>query len=74
MEVSIKRYTQGKASYYEVLQNQQQVYPAENSLAQIELNRLLVIVQLYKALGGGWQETELIGTSSAGTSKGQAQD
>ncbi|MGO9018519.1 MAG: efflux transporter outer membrane subunit [Syntrophobacteraceae bacterium] len=74
VEVSIKRYTQGKASYYEVLQNQQQVYPAENSLAQIELNRLLVIVQLYKALGGGWQETELIGTSSAGTSKGQAQD
>ncbi len=60
VDVSIKRYTQGKASYYEVLQNQQQVYPAENSLAQIELNRLLVIVQLYKALGGGWKETEIV--------------
>jgi multidrug efflux system outer membrane protein len=59
VQVSTKRYIQGKSSYYEVLQNQQQVFPAETSLAQIELNRLLVIVQLYKALGGGWKETEL---------------
>jgi len=44
----------GKASYYEVLEAQQQLFPAENSLAQTELNQLLAIVQLYKALGGGW--------------------
>ncbi len=60
VQVSTKRYIQGKSSYYEVLQNQQQVFPAETSLAQTELNRLLVVVQLYKALGGGWKETELV--------------
>jgi len=65
VDVSTKRYVAGKASYYEVLQNQQQVYPAETLLAQTELNRLLVIVQLYKALGGGWKESELLGTDPA---------
>lgn len=63
VEVSTKRYVAGKASYYEVLQNQQQVFPAENLLAQTEFNRLLVIVQLYKALGGGWRDAELVTTS-----------
>ena len=52
--VSTQRYTAGKASYYEVLEAQQQLFPAENSLAQTQLNQLLVVVQLYKALGGGW--------------------
>ncbi len=38
----------------QVLEAQQQLFPAENSLAQTELNQLLAIVQFYKALGGGW--------------------
>jgi multidrug efflux system outer membrane protein len=63
VQVSTKRYIQGKSSYFEVLYNQQQVFPAESSLAQTELNRLLVVVQLYKALGGGWKETELVSGS-----------
>ena len=53
--VSLQRYRAGKASYYEVLEAQQQLFPAENALAQTQLNRLLVLVQLYKALGGGWE-------------------
>ena len=57
--VSTQRYLAGKASYYEVLEAQQQLFPAENSLAQTQLNQLLVIVQLYKALGGGWQKPEI---------------
>ena len=56
-QVSLKRYVAGKASYYEILQNQQNLFPAETTLAQIQLNELLAIVQLYRALGGGWQET-----------------
>ncbi|NLI80310.1 MAG: efflux transporter outer membrane subunit [Deltaproteobacteria bacterium] len=59
VSVSLKRYVAGKASYYEVLQNQQQLFPAETVLAQTQLNQLLVIVQLYKALGGGWQASEI---------------
>jgi outer membrane protein, multidrug efflux system len=54
VKVSFQRYVAGKASYFEVLDSQLQLYPAENALAATELNRRTVIVQLYKALGGGW--------------------
>jgi len=37
-----------------VLEAQQQLYPAQYQQVQIRLNRLLAYVQLYKALGGGW--------------------
>jgi multidrug efflux system outer membrane protein len=49
------RYRQGLASYYEVLEAQQQLYPAQNTLAQIRKSRLLAYTELYKALGGGWR-------------------
>ena len=52
------RYRQGLASYYEVLEAQQQLYPAQNALAQIRRNRLLAYVRLYKTLGGGWSLTD----------------
>ena len=52
--VSLQRYNAGKSSYYEVLAAQQELFPAENALAQTELDRRLAIVQLYQALGGGW--------------------
>jgi len=48
------RFDQGFSSYYEVLEAQQLLFPAQQALAQTELNQRLVIVQLYKALGGGW--------------------
>ena len=52
------RYRHGFASYFEVLEAQQQLYPAQNTLAQIRRDRLLAHVQLYKALGGGWSLTD----------------
>ncbi len=52
------RYTAGLSSYLEVLDAQQQLFPAENALSQTRLARLLTLVQLYKALGGGWQVQE----------------
>jgi multidrug efflux system outer membrane protein len=52
--ISTQRYTAGRASYYEVLQAQQQLFPAEVSLAQTRHDQLVAIVQLYKVLGGGW--------------------
>lgn len=54
VKVSFQRYLAGKAAYFEVLDAQLQLYPAQNALALTELNRRTVIVQLYKALGGGW--------------------
>jgi len=55
VEVSLQRYLAGKSGYFEVLEAQQQLVPAENALAQTELDRWLVIVQIYQALGGGWK-------------------
>ena len=52
--VSLQRYTAGKASYFEVLDAQLQLYPEQTALAQTELNRRVIFVQLYLALGGGW--------------------
>lgn len=56
VQISMQRYLEGTAQYYEVLDAQTQLFPAESALAQTRLNQLAVIVQLYKALGGGWQE------------------
>jgi len=52
------RYDQGFSSYYEVLEAQQQLFPAEQALAMTQLSQRLTIVQLYKALGGGWKLTD----------------
>jgi len=64
--VSTDRYKEGKASYYEVLEAQQQLFPAENALSQIEAGRRIAVVQLYKALGGGWslKDSEWSGTTA----------
>ncbi|HEX5043630.1 MAG TPA: efflux transporter outer membrane subunit [Candidatus Polarisedimenticolaceae bacterium] len=54
VEVSNSRYLSGLADYFEVLEAQQQLFPAENALAQTRFARLQTLVQLYRALGGGW--------------------
>jgi len=54
VKLSTQRYGAGKASYFEVLQAQQLLFPAEASLAQTRRDQLVAIVQLYRALGGGW--------------------
>ena len=58
VEHATARYRQGLANYFEVLEAQQQLYPAQNTLAQIRRDRLLTHVRLYKALGGGWSLTD----------------
>ena len=50
------RYQQGQSSYYEVLQEQQLLFPAETTLTQTQLSQLTSVVQLYRALGGGWEQ------------------
>jgi multidrug efflux system outer membrane protein len=54
VKLARERYDAGKASYFEVLQAQQQLFPAENALAVTLLNERLAVVALYQALGGGW--------------------
>src|SRR5262249_30783828 len=48
------RYGAGLSSYVEVLDAEQQLFPAENTLTQTRLARLDALVALYKSLGGGW--------------------
>jgi multidrug efflux system outer membrane protein len=52
------RETNGRASGLDVLEAKQRLYLAEQSFNQTEISRRLVIVQLYKALGGGWNLTD----------------
>ncbi len=52
--IAKRRYLGGLASYYEVLEAQQLLYPAEITLSETSRDRRLAIVQLYRALGGGW--------------------
>jgi multidrug efflux system outer membrane protein len=54
VDVSIKRYVAGKASYYEVLDAQTKLFPNEANLVNTRVAELLAMVDLYKALGGGW--------------------
>jgi len=49
------RYNSGLSAYFEVLEAQQQLFPAEISLAQTRRDQLVALVNLYRALGGGWQ-------------------
>jgi outer membrane protein, multidrug efflux system len=49
-------YQNGGASYLQVLTSETNYFAAELNLAQAELNERLALVQLYNALGGGWQE------------------
>ncbi|MFL6845726.1 MAG: efflux transporter outer membrane subunit [Allosphingosinicella sp.] len=54
IDLATERYRGGRASYFEVLEAQQQLYPAEAELAQTQEAQLVAVVSLYKALGGGW--------------------
>ena len=47
VELSLLRYNIGRSSYFEVLEAQQLLFPAEDALAQTERDQLLAIVDLY---------------------------
>jgi len=57
IELALLRYDAGRSSYFEVLEAEQELYPAEYELARTQLNQLVAVVNLYKALGGGWNLT-----------------
>jgi multidrug efflux system outer membrane protein len=48
-------YQHGGTSYLQVLTSENNNFSAELNLAQAQLNERLALVQLYNALGGGWQ-------------------
>jgi outer membrane protein, multidrug efflux system len=59
VDLSLLRYTAGRASYFEVLEAEQLLFPAQDALAQTQRDQLLAVVNLYKALGGGWNLSDV---------------
>lgn len=53
--LSQARFKAGTTDYLEVLTNETNAFSAELGLAQAQGNELVALVQLYEALGGGWQ-------------------
>jgi outer membrane protein, multidrug efflux system len=51
------RYQGGVSSYLEVLDTETRLFDAELTRVLASLNERVAVVQLYKALGGGWQRT-----------------
>ena len=47
-------YLNGQANYLDVLDAQRQLFDVEIAFAQTQRNQLLAVVQVYKAIGGGW--------------------
>src|SRR5438309_706957 len=55
-QLSLVLYQHGGASYLQVLTNETNYFSAGLNLVQAQLNERLALVQLYQALGGGWQQ------------------
>jgi multidrug efflux system outer membrane protein len=55
VRLSLQRYNDGIANYFEVLEAEQQLFPAELDLARTQRDQLVAVVTLYRVLGGGWQ-------------------
>lgn len=56
VDLSNQRYQGGYSSYLDVLTNQTTLFSGELTLASARENEMLTLVQLYNALGGGWQQ------------------
>ena len=53
--LSLLRYQGGLDSYLQVLDSQRNLFEGELVLSRLAREELLAVVQLYRALGGGWQ-------------------
>ena len=56
VRISTLRYKGGTTTYLEVLDGQRSLYGAQLTLASARGDEYRSLVQLYKALGGGWQQ------------------
>ena len=56
VRISTLRYRGGTTTYLEVLDGQRSLYAAELTLAQVRGNEYQSLVQIYRSLGGGWQQ------------------
>jgi multidrug efflux system outer membrane protein len=65
--IALARYRVGYSSYFNVIDADRDLFTAELALSGAHLNTLLANVQLYRALGGGWQAAPPALERSAGS-------
>ena len=53
--IALARYRIGYASYFDVINAERDLFPAELQAVQAERSEIGALIQLYQALGGGWQ-------------------
>jgi multidrug efflux system outer membrane protein len=58
LELSTQLYNSGLADFLGVLDSERSLYAAQDALVQSDQTVSLNLVQLYKALGGGWETAE----------------
>lgn len=56
LDLSLELYKQGLSPFQNVLDAQRSLLSYQNSLVQAKGSSLLYLIQMYKALGGGWSE------------------
>jgi multidrug efflux system outer membrane protein len=56
VRISRARYASGITSFFEVLDAERQLFDSEVALSQVTRSNHQAVVQLYRALGGGWRE------------------
>ena len=60
VELSQKRYQGGDVSFQRVLDSQRSLLQSQDQLAVNEANITVSLIQVYRALGGGWEGAEAI--------------
>jgi outer membrane protein, multidrug efflux system len=68
VHLSTIRYDSGLSNYLEIIDAQLAMYPAESATVNYDLGRKIALVNLYRALGGGWNLTDSQWTTMSGTS------
>jgi len=68
-DLARSRYEGGLSSYLDILIADQALFSAELNLAQIRADQHIAVVNLYRALGGGWQAAG-VDSSTDSTNKG----
>ena len=60
LDYAVDLYQKGLADYQSVLDSQRNVFSYENTLVSSKSSVLLYMIQLYKALGGGWNTPKTV--------------
>ena len=59
LELSTRLYKEGLSGFQNVLDSQRAVFDYENQVAEAQGKASINLVRLYKALGGGWDPSEI---------------